>query len=481
MQFNSYFFIMAFLPVIIVVYFLSNKLHILAGKIVLILGSLIFYAYTDKKMLFFLCISIVINYLFTLLIQKMKWKKLFLSIPIVINAGLLLYFKYLNFAIDNINSLFKTEYAQKDLILPIGISFFTFQQIAYLVSVYRKELKHNHLVDYLAYILYFPKLLMGPLAEPVDFITELNSPELKKINWDHIAEGLKIFSFGLFKKVLLADTFANAVFWGYTYMDTTTSMDWFLIMLSYTFEIYFDFSGYSDMAVGVSRMLNITLPINFDSPYKAISIRDFWKRWHISLTKFLTKYIYIPLGGSRKGKILTYVNTMLVFLISGIWHGANWTFILWGVLHGALSVLDRIFENAEKKLIEPVRWFFTFTCVNLLWLLFSANSVEQWLSILKKMFSFQSTAISDGLISVFKISESALINQMLHLNNLDANVRGLWLLLFFVVSYGICLIPENNYKRLSKLSAATMIFASIACVWGILCLSVESVFVYFNF
>lgn len=472
---------MAFLPVIIVVYFLSNKLHILAGKIVLILGSLIFYAYTDKKMLFFLCISIVINYLFTLLIQKMKWKKLFLSIPIVINAGLLLYFKYLNFAIDNINSLFKTEYAQKDLILPIGISFFTFQQIAYLVSVYRKELKHNHLVDYLAYILYFPKLLMGPLAEPVDFITELNSPELKKINWDHIAEGLKIFSFGLFKKVLLADTFANAVFWGYTYMDTTTSMDWFLIMLSYTFEIYFDFSGYSDMAVGVSRMLNITLPINFDSPYKAISIRDFWKRWHISLTKFLTKYIYIPLGGSRKGKILTYVNTMLVFLISGIWHGANWTFILWGVLHGALSVLDRIFENAEKKLIEPVRWFFTFTCVNLLWLLFSANSVEQWLSILKKMFSFQSTAISDGLISVFKISESALINQMLHLNNLDANVRGLWLLLFFVVSYGICLIPENNYKRLSKLSAATMIFASIACVWGILCLSVESVFVYFNF
>lgn len=481
MQFNSYFFIMAFLPAIILIYFLSNKLHILAGKIVLILGSLIFYAYSDKKMLFFLCASIAINYIFTLLIQKMKWKKIFLSIPIIINAGLLLYFKYLNFVIENINSLLKTNYILKDLILPIGISFFTFQQIAYLVSVYRKELKNNYFVDYLTYILYFPKLLMGPLAEPTDFIEQINNPDTKKINWDHIAEGLKIFSFGLFKKVLLADTFANAVYWGYTYINTATSIDWFLIMLSYTFEIYFDFSGYSDMAVGISRMLNITLPMNFDSPYKAISIRDFWKRWHISLTKFLTKYIYIPLGGSRKGKVLTYINTMIVFLVSGIWHGANWTFILWGALHGTLSILDRIFENTEKKLIEPVRWFFTFTGVNLLWLLFSASSVKQWISILKTMFSFQNTTISEGLISVFKISESALINQVFHLDDLNANVRGLWLLLFFIMAYGICLIPENNYKKLSKLSATTMILASIACVWGILCLSMESVFVYFNF
>ena len=173
MQFNSYFFIMAFLPAIILIYFLSNKLHILAGKIVLILGSLIFYAYSDKKMLFFLCASIAINYIFTLLIQKMKWKKIFLSIPIIINAGLLLYFKYLNFVIENINSLLKTNYILKDLILPIGISFFTFQQIAYLISVYRKELKNNYFVDDLTYILYFPKLLMGPLAEPTDFIEQI--------------------------------------------------------------------------------------------------------------------------------------------------------------------------------------------------------------------------------------------------------------------------------------------------------------------
>jgi alginate O-acetyltransferase complex protein AlgI len=235
------------------------------------------------------------------------------------------------------------------------------------------------------------------------------------------------------------------------------------------------------MAVGVSKMINIDLPINFDSPYKALSIRDFWKRWHISLTNFLTKYIYIPLGGSKKGKFRTYINTMIVFLISGIWHGANWTFILWGILHGVFSVLDRIFEKYEKKLFDVVKWCCTFLIINVLWLLFRSDSISQWWTLIKVMFKFKNMAVSDGLINSFVLPETAFILNRLHLNSVNEAIRGFSSLVFFVLSFGICLIPENNYKKQSHNNWLTMVIAAITFVWGFLCLSSESVFVYFNF
>lgn len=330
MLLNSHIFIFFYLPILLITYFFCNKIHMTAGKAVLIIGSLFFYAYEDWHMLFFLGTSLMCNWVFVYLIQHVKRRRILLAVPIAINVGLLLYFKYANFFIENFNGLLRTEYSLKELFLPLGISFITFQQIAYLLSVYREEMKEPSVVDYLVYILYFPKLLMGPLAEPIDFMDQLNDSATKKVNGDHIAQGLKLFSFGLFKKMILADTFATAFIWGQENIAALTSVDCIFVMLSYTFEIYFDFSGYSDMAVGVSRMLNITLPMNFNSPYKAVSIRDFWKRWHISLTNFFTKYVYIPLGGSRKGKISTYLNTMVVFAVSGIWHGAGWSFFLWG-------------------------------------------------------------------------------------------------------------------------------------------------------
>lgn len=351
----------------------------------------------------------------------------------------------------------------------------------YLVNVYKKNVEKVRLSDYLAYILYFPKLLMGPIVEPTELISQINDPELHQINWNNISYGIKIFSFGLFKKMVLADTFSRAVAWGYANVGVATSMDWFLVMLFYTFEIYIDFSGYSDMAIGVSTMLNIDLPINFDSPYKALSIRDFWKRWHISLTGFLTRYVYIPLGGNKKGKGRTYLNTMIVFAVSGIWHGANWTFLLWGVLHGLLSVLDRIFDNAKKNFMEAVRWSSTFFAVNILWLLFRSESITQWKHILVTMFSFQSTAVSDGLINSFVLPETPFLLKMLHMEALNAGVRGLSLLLFTITAFVICLIPDNNYHKLKSNNWITLILSAIAFVWGFLCLSSESVFVYFNF
>lgn len=482
MQFNTFIFILLFLPLTVVLYHLSNRLNSIIGKIVLLIASVVFYAYSDWSTLIVLGVSLIINYGFSLAISKVKkWRPLYLALPVIINVGLLLYFKYLNFAITNINAFFVKDFPLKELILPVGISFFTFQQIAYIVAIYKGELEKNNLLDYLVFILYFPKILMGPLTDPVDFIGQINDSSLKRFDWDNLACGLKIFSLGLFKKVMLADVFAKAVSWAYANMYATTSMDWILVMLFYTFEIYFDFSGYSDMAVGASLMFNITLPINFDSPYKAISIRDFWKRWHISLTKFFTKYIYIPLGGSRKGLVFTCINTMIVFLVSGIWHGANWTFILWGVLHGLFSVFDRLCDKYQKRIFEPARWACTFAVVNVLWLLFRSDSIQQWKDILIRIACFQNLNVSDGIIDAFKLQEAPFISNVLGLSWSVDNIRGFWMMIYIIISCGICFLFENNYRKLKETPWFMMAISAIAFVWGVICLSGESVFVYFNF
>lgn len=482
MQFNSFVFILLFLPITTLLYYIANRINSLVGKWILVISSIIFYCYADISILYVLGISIIVNYVFSLIVKMVKkWRSLFLVIPVIINVGLLLYYKYLNFAISNVNTFLGKEIPLVELMLPVGISFFTFQQIAYVVAIYKGELQKNSLVDYLVYILFFPKILMGPLADPVDFIKQINDSNLKKINWDNIASGIKIFSLGLFKKVMIADIFAKAVGWGYTNIDSTTSMDWILIMLFYTFEIYFDFSGYSDMAVGSALMLNVSLPINFDSPYKALSIRDFWKRWHISLTKFFTKYIYIPLGGSKKGMFFACLNTMIVFLVSGIWHGANWTFILWGILHGGLSVFDRLFEKKQEKIFAPARWMCTFVVVNILWLLFRSDTIQQWWEILTKIVCVQNLNVSDGIISTFNLPENTFISNVLGLKWSIENIRGFWMNVYILLTGGICLLFDNNYRTLNKKSWIMMIISAIAFIWGFICLSGESVFVYFNF
>ena len=482
MQFNSYIFILLFLPITVLLYFGTNKIKPIFGKLVLIVASIFFYSFGRAHMLIYLGISILLNYFSSLVIKKYEIKrKIILSIPIIINIALLLYFKYFNFAVTTINILGFKELPTREIILPLGISFYTFQQIAYIVSVSNGTLNNINLIDYLTYISFFPKLVMGPLVDPIDFLSQLNNSDRKKINLNNIACGIKIFSLGLIKKALIADTFAQAVSWIYATTATATSMDCILLVIFYTFEIYFDFSGYSDMAVGVSSMLNIDLPINFDSPYKALSIRDFWKRWHISLTKFLTKYIYIPLGGSRKGKLFTYSNIFIVFLISGLWHGSNWTFVLWGFLHGLLNCLDRMFEKIEEKIFIPVRWFLTFTTVSVLWLLFSAESITQWLKILSKILFMKDMTISDGVLDSFVLSEQRFFIDILPLGYLSSNVRGFNMIIFILMAYAVCLIPENNFKKKNELSLISLFPTVAAFIWGVLCLGGESTFVYFGF
>ena len=493
MQFTSYAFILLFLPLFVLAYFLLNKINRVLGKVLIILSGVLFYFFAcadggddARNRILSLAVfgtSILLNPVLALLLSKNgKRRKPVLVLAIVLNVAALLYFKYRNFAVTSLNSILDTGLRPKEILLPLAISFFTFQQIMYVVSVYRGDIEKVCVTDYLAYILYFPKLLMGPLIEPKDFITQLNDPSLKKFRWENLASGIKLFSFGLFKKIVLADTLARAVAWGFAAGDAVTAGDTLIVMLCYTFEIYFDFSGYSDMAVGVSRMVNITLPINFDSPYKAVSIRDFWKRWHISLTSFLTRYVYIPLGGNRKGKVRTCINIMIVFLVSGLWHGAEWTFVLWGALHGLLMVLDRIFSKPEHRQRNTgAKWVGTMLAVSFLWLLFRSGTAEQYLATLEKIFCFKKMAVTKELLQQFVLPETPFLFETLGLTGLDSTVRGLSAAIFLIGSALICLVPENNYRNSSRIGLVSMVLCATAFVWAFLCLSSESVFVYFNF
>ena len=482
MVFNSYVFILLFLPVTALLFYAGNKADARVGKLVLILASIIFYMWQQDWMILFLGVSISINYIAVRLIDRFSdRKRLLTTITVLFNIGALLYFKYRGFFISIINNIFNTGFSLKEAAIPLGISFYTFQQIAYVLSFANKRISDCSLWDYLAYILYFPKLTMGPITDPSEFISQLNQDQRKKAKASNIASGLKLFCLGLFKKVVFADVFAKTVSWGYSNVDSLSSVDTALLMLFYTLEIYYDFSGYSDMAVGASCLFNIDLPMNFDSPYKAVSIRDFWKRWHISLTSFFTKYLYIPLGGSRKGKVMTYVNMMLVFLVSGLWHGANWTFVLWGTINGMLACLEREFDEQNNKIPALIRWVLTFGMINILWLLFSAPSVAVWKQLILNMFSFRDLSISNKMLESMTLYGWHILEIIPGIGFLLSNVKGLYKILFLSVALLICLFLENNYRNKEKLDTVSLVISSLCFIWGLLALSNESSFVYFGF
>ena len=476
MQFNSYEFILIFFPLLFAGYFLLNRWSRTLGRLFLTGMSAWFYLYAGLASAPVLLASLVINYTAAALIVRFdKRAKLILALDIAANIALLFTYKYMPFALANVNYFLHTTY-RVDVVLPLGISFFTVQQISYVLHV-RKTGRNESLSDYLLYILFFPKLVMGPLAEPGELIPQFHDEARRRPDAANIACGLKLFCFGLFKKLLLADVFASAVNWCFSDLASATAADMMLATLAYTFEIFFDFSGYSDMAIGIAKTMNIDLPVNFDSPYRALSIRDFWKRWHISLTTFLTRKLYIPLGGNRRGTLRQYLNVMIVFLVSGIWHGANWTFLLWGLLHGALSVAERVFDRAQSRVNKTLRWLVTFLIGNVLWLLFRANSAGQWLAMLKTMLRCESLSVSPALLGCFEIQETALLARLLHIPSAGAASA----LLFYAAALLLCLIPENNFRTKDRLAPANAVLAALAFFFAFLHLGGESVFVYFNF
>lgn len=482
MLFNSYIFILLFLPITLIVYYMLNHLEKSNLSLFLIvLASFIFYAYNNVKYVFVLGVSILLNWFICFLLRKSKRKSL-LVVGILLNVGSIFYFKYYNFFIENFNKLLSADFQLRNIVLPLGISFFTFQQISFLIDSYRGETRDYTFVEYAAFVSFFPQLVAGPIVLHNEIIPQFRDEAKRKFNHESFAYGIYAFSAGLFKKVLVADTFGKAVSWGWENIDAMTSLEIIIVMVSYTFQIYFDFSGYCDMAIGIGKMFNIDLPVNFDSPYKSYSILEFWKRWHMTLTRFLRNYIYFPLGGSRKGKIRTYINIMIVFLVSGIWHGANWTFVLWGMLHGIAQVLNRIFQKSWGKCNQVVRWIATFVFVNLMWLLFRAESIGQAVYLFKRMIIMDSFSISDRLMSCFRLKEMELLLRLVKpLSLLSEKINGFYMWGALGGALFVCLNFSNLYEKKFVPNIPKAVLTSVLLVWSIVSLGGISTFLYFNF
>lgn len=399
MLFNSSEFLFCFLPIVTIVYFLLNKYRLLDGaKIWLIAASLFFYANPKiitsqfNSYIILLCSSVGFNYALGSAISNTKYKtkitkRTLLIFGITTNLLSIGYFKYYNFFIDNLNAIFNTEISTLNIILPLGISFFTFQQIAYLIDSYHGKTKDYDFLNYALFVVFFPQLIAGPIVRHQEIIPQFHKLRTKFFNWKNFTEGLYLFCVGLFKKIVIADSLSKLVNAGYSNPQILTCVEGWLVALSYTFQIYYDFSGYSDMAVGLGKMFNIKLPDNFNNPYSSTSIQEFWRKWHITLSCFLRDYLYFPLGGSRnKTQWRTYLNIMIVFSICGLWHGASWMFIIWGIIHGLALCINRLWKNTKIILPNFLSWIITFGFINIAWVFFRAPNMSSATDILKAMF-----------------------------------------------------------------------------------------------
>ena len=352
MLFSSVEFIFLFLPTVAAVYF--GLAHLMGRRTALawlIVSSLVFYGFWNPPYLALLVGSIAGNYFLGQTLARRASKPL-LGLGVAFNLGLIAYFKYADFFIGNAGTLFGAELPAADIVLPLAISFFTFQQIAFLVDVYQGKVDDPDFLHYALFVSFFPQLIAGPIVHHSEVIPQFRSEKAFHPNWSGLWAGLAIFLVGLQKKIVLADgiaAYANSVFDGAAATAPTFFPAW-IGALAYTFQLYFDFSGYTDMAIGLALIFGITLPLNFDSPYKAVNIIDFWRRWHMTLARFLRVYLYVPLGGNRKGQPRRYVNLMVTMLLGGLWHGASWTFVFWGGLHGAYLAINHAWHALRRRM-----------------------------------------------------------------------------------------------------------------------------------
>ena len=482
MLFNSYTFIFAFLPITFFIYFyLNHKKFINLSQTFLVLSSLFFYSWWNIVYLPIILVSMLFNYgIGVLLLKNNIHKKSLLSFAIVLNVSLLGYFKYRDFFIENINLIFNTQTELLQLALPLAISFFTFQQISYLIDSYRGETKEYSFLNYALFVTFFPQLIAGPIVHHREMMPQFTKKDNKNINLQNISLGIFIFTIGLFKKIIIADTFAVWASKGFDVADTLNLLEAWTTSLSYTFQLYFDFSGYTDMAIGIALLFNIKLPINFNSPYKASNIQDFWRRWHITLSRFLKDYIYIPLGGNRKGEFRTYGNLMATFVLGGLWHGAGWTFIFWGFLHGLALVIHRAWASMGFKLWSWLGWIITFNFINISWIFFRAKEWDDAIKVLGSMFNFNNIVLPTFLESKLHF----LSQYNIAFGNFLTNIGGkretlLWLFGTFI----LILWSKNSIEKLQefKLNYKTAFFIATAFTLSLISMNKVSEFLYFNF
>lgn len=519
----------------------------------MIVASLIFYGWNYPKCLPVLLGSLIVNYVWGCLLYKdltkepkttkkkiagktvektvektgsvlnntSRERKCILGAGIVLNVAVLCFFKYARLL---------PALQGMELDAP-GISFFTFTQIAFLVETYRGNIAPMGMREYGLYVSFFPKLMQGPIMLPEDFQAQrsdekpteqrgdekpaegkkkrtwavfedlaLRSAEVRDEWWEKLLRNVILISLGLFKKVILADTLGQAVSAGFENVATLHAVDAWVVMLSYTLQLYFDFSGYCDIAMGVAAFFGYDLPLNFDSPYKAVNIMDFWKRWHKTLTDFLTKYVYIPLGGNRKGTFRMYVNFLIVFFVSGIWHGAGWQFIVWGMMHGVLYVITRAVSGQGKEnkgrteedsgrihrmlrgLSCGVSVLLTFLYVNIAWVFFRASSVTEGLRFLQRLVLGGAGKVSRTIAEAFNLDEFWYVIKVLHLDQSSNSYFYVMVLFLIACLLLIWAVPNAvQIARKCRLNAGMILLAAVLFVWSVISFSGVSTFLYFNF
>tara|TARA_S200000501_G_C20861278_1_gene759856 strand:- start:742 stop:2214 length:1473 start_codon:yes stop_codon:yes gene_type:complete len=390
MLFNSFSYLFFLLVVYFIYFYFNNFTKSKFAKIFLIGASLFFYSWWNPKYLPLILISITFNYLIgrkivpDCFISKSN-RKIILIIGISLNLLILLYFKYLDFFILNINFLSGSQLQIYKIALPLAISFFTFQQIAFLIDCFLGKSKEYDFLNYVLFISFFPQLIAGPIVHHKQIMPQFKNTKKNNIKYKNIATGIFIFSIGLFKKVVIADSLSPIVKSGFDVASNLSFVESWLTSFAYTFQLYFDFSGYADMAIGSALILNIKLPINFNSPYKSNNLQDFWRSWHMTLGRFLKDYIYIPLGGNKSSNIRTSINLLITFLLGGFWHGAGWTFIFWGLLHGLGLIIYGFWRKANLYLPKFIGWFITFNFINITWVFFRANQWNDAIKIIRGM------------------------------------------------------------------------------------------------
>ena len=491
MLFNSYEFIFAFLPISFFVYFyLNSKKLTTAAKAWLVFTSLFFYSWWNITYLPLILISILFNYTITNTMieydksrRKYFSKKSLLQVGLLFNIGLLVYFKYMDFFISNTNTISGSDIELLHLALPLAISFFTLQQIAFLIDSYEGLVKEKNFLDYTIFVTFFPQLIAGPIVHHKEMMPQFANVRNKVKNYKNIAIGLFIFSIGLFKKVVIADTFAVWATQGFDVATTLNLFEAWATSLSYTFQLYFDFSGYTDMAIGAALLFNIKLPINFNSPYKATGMIDFWQRWHITLSNFITTYIYTPIV--RSFDRLTFHKamfaTVITFLIAGLWHGASWMFIIFGGLHGLGLIINHYWKKRKIKLNVVLAWFITFNFVNITFVFFRAKEWDDAVKVLGSMFSLDNIVLPNFLASKLASLSKYGIEFGALATNLSAAGKDLiiWLLIGFI----LILVFKNSMDKLKlfKPSAINSFVFIMAFTISLYKLSGYSEFLYFRF
>ncbi len=400
MIFSSLGFVSVFLPVVFLLHCLMPGMRCKNG--LLVAASLLFYAYGEPIYVLLMVFSAGFHYLAARLMDACPYKKVSLSVAIAVNLGLLAFFKYAAFSLRSWNQVFGTGIKEVEISLPIGISFFTFQALSYVIDVYYGKVQaQKSFWKVLLYIAFFPQLIAGPIVKYRDISQALDS---RRIDLGQASSGMRRFICGLGKKVLIANTVgqaADAVF-GAPYADIGTCAAW-IGAVAYMLQIYYDFSGYSDMAIGLGKMFGFQFQENFRYPYGAASVKEFWRRWHISLSTWFQEYLYIPLGGNRKGRIRTGINKLVVFFFTGLWHGANWTFVIWGLYHGFFASLEDLFPFV-KKIPKAVAWLPTMLVVCVGFVIFRADTVSQGFFLIRQMFVFQATGNQDMSLAIRQLT-----------------------------------------------------------------------------